>query len=83
MLQHASCSKAFQIRVGGLAFVVINGSTSHNPHATIAFDEESEKLNLTKARSRHAIKLHEHLEFRFPWCVYAWLECREIVENDS
>jgi hypothetical protein len=67
MLQHASCSKTFPIRVGGLAFVVSDSSTRHNHRAAVTLDEEREKLSLTKACSRHAIELHEHLEFRFPW----------------
>ena len=83
MLQRGSCSKAFPIGVGSLAFVVSNTSTRHNHCAAVTLDEEREKLSLTKACSRHAIELHEHLEFRFPWGTYAWFECWEIVEIDS
>jgi hypothetical protein len=75
--------KAFPIGVGGLAFVVINCSTCHDHRAAVALDEEREKLRLSKACSRHAIKLHEHLKFRFPWGAYVWFECREVVEIDS
>jgi hypothetical protein len=76
-------SKTFPIGIGGLAFVVINSSPGHDLRATVTLNEEPEKLSLRKTRSRHAIELHEHLEFRFPWGTYVWFECREIVEIDS
>ena len=79
-------SKTFPIdavRLSGLAFVVISSSPGHNLRATVTLDEEPEKLSLTKTHTRHAIKLHEHLEFRFPWCPYVRFECREIIEIDS
>lgn len=79
-------SKTFPIdavRIGGLAFVVINSSPGHNLRATVTLDEEPEKLSLTKTHTRHAIKLHEHLEFRFPWGPYIQFECWEIIEIDS
>jgi len=60
-------SRAFQVGVGGLAFVVNNGSTCHKHRATVALDEEREKLSFTEACSRHAIKLQEHLEFGLSW----------------
>jgi hypothetical protein len=82
-LQRSSRLKSFPIGVGGLAFVVIDGSTCHNHRTAVTLDEEREEISLTKACSRHAIELHEHLKFGFPRGAYVWFECREIVQIDS
>ena len=63
--------------------MVINSSPGHNLRATVTLDEEPEKFSLTKTHTRHAIKLHEHLEFRLPWGGYVRFEGREIIEVDS